>query len=443
MSGLLSIGRSAISSYGAALETVSQNIANAENGDYVRRDVVLGDATISGSLNPLYSAQSGLSGVRINGVARSGDEFLEASVRLSGAALVRTETQANWLSAIETGLDSGGEHVGKRLAAFYSRGQELAAAPFDSALRVTFINEINATAETFRRTGDNLELSIEQIGLKADAELLGINEALSSLSRVNLDLRRSTPGSQAQAGLLDTRDVALAVITERLDAKIEFGANGVAKVSYNGETIVEIGNSATLSMEDKPDGSFNILVNGASGKVPGNGMLAGLSRARTAATTDLTNLNKLAEDFATQLNDWHAGGLTDAGTAGVPLLTTGGGASGLNLQPIGAAQLALASTGGVPNGNLLELDGLRSSGNIERDWNQIISVHANLILATKNEQASASALDRNARSNRDSLSRVDLDRETADLIRLQQSYEAAGRVIQMARETTQTILGLF
>ena len=64
MSGLLSIGRSAISSYGAALETVSQNIANAENGDYVRRDVVLGDATISGSLNPLYSAQSGLSGVR-------------------------------------------------------------------------------------------------------------------------------------------------------------------------------------------------------------------------------------------------------------------------------------------------------------------------------------------------------------------------------------------
>ena len=217
----------------------------------------------------------------------------------------------------------------------------------------------------------------------------------------------------------------------------------MAKVSYNGETIVEIGNSATLSMEDKPDGSFNILVNGASGKVPGNGMLAGLSRARTAATTDLTNLNKLAEDFATQLNDWHAGGLTDAGTAGVPLLTTGGGASGLNLQPIGAAQLALASTGGVPNGNLLELDGLRSSGNIERDWNQIISVHANLILATKNEQASASALDRNARSNRDSLSRVDLDRETADLIRLQQSYEAAGRVIQMARETTQTILGLF
>ena len=118
MSGLLTIGRSALRGYSTAMETVSQNIANVENGDYVRRDVLMGDATITGSLNPLYSVQSGLSGTRINNIARSGDEFMEASVRLSGAALVRSETLTGWLGSIETGLDNAGEDVGQRLTDF-------------------------------------------------------------------------------------------------------------------------------------------------------------------------------------------------------------------------------------------------------------------------------------------------------------------------------------
>ena len=443
MSGLLSIGRSALRGYSAALDTVSQNIANSENGDYVRRSVLMGDATITGSLNPLYSVQSGLSGVRVNDIARSGDEFLEASVRMSGASLVRTEATTSWLGSIETGLDNAGEHVGARLADFYSRGQELSAVPFDNALRVTFLNEINSTAETFRRTAGNLDLAINQIGQRAGSEINGLNQSLADLSRVNLDLRRSQPGTQAYAGLLDTRDAALAVISERIDADISLGENGVASIKYAGQTICGIGTSATLSMEDNADGSFRVLVDGQDGKVPANGMLAALSRVRGAATDDLGKLDKLAEDFAAQVNEWHAGGVTDAGAPGKALLTTGGGAAGITMIAADPSELAVADAAGKPNGNLVTLAALRSSGGIEQDWNKLIATHANLILASKNEEAAATALDRNARSNRDAVARVDLDRETADLIRLQQAYEAAGRVIQVARETTQSILALF
>lgn len=443
MSGLLNIGRSALRGYSTAMETVSQNIANAENGDYVRRNVLMGDATITGSLNPLYSVQSGLSGVRVNEIARSGDEFLEASVRLSGAARVRAETMTNWLGSIETGLDNAGEHVGTRLTSFYSRAEELAAAPFDDALRATFINEINATADTFRRTASNLGLAIDQIAQRVGAELTGLNQTLADLSRINLDLRRTQPGTQAHAGLLDTRDAALAVISERLDAEITLGDNGVATIRYGGETISGIGVSAELSMAENPDASFRVLVDGQGGKVPSEGMLAGFSRARTIATDDLAKLDTLAEDFATQVNDWHAQGRTDAGDAGKPLLTVGGGAAGLFAIDAVASELAVRGQDGTPNGNLLALAELRDTGGIEQGWNQIVSVHANLILSAKNEEAAATALDRNARSARDNIARVDLDRETADLIRLQQAYEAASRVVQVARETTQSILAIF
>lgn len=443
MSGLLTIGRSALRGYSTAMETVSQNIANVENGDYVRRDVLMGDATITGSLNPLYSVQSGLSGTRINKIARSGDEFMEASVRLSGAALVRSETLTGWLGSIETGLDNAGEDVGQRLTDFYSRAEELAAVPFDNALRTTFINEINATAETFRRTSANLNLAIDQISARAGSELIGLNQTLADLSRTNFDLRRTQPGTQAHAGLLDTRDAALAVISERLDAEISLGENGVATVRYAGETISAIGVVGELSLVENADGSLLVQVNGQGGKVPSDGMLAGMSRARNVAASDLAQLDQLAEDFAKQVNDWHANGRTDAGVPGKALLTTGAGAAGLSAIHAMAAELAVASADGKPNGNLLGLADLRASGNIERNWNQIISVHSNLVIAARNEQSAAQALDRNARSARDAVSRVDLDRETADLIRLQQAYEAASRVIQVARETTQSILNIF
>ena len=38
---------------------------------------------------------------------------------------------------------------------------------------------------------------------------------------------------------------------------------------------------------------------------------------------------------------------------------------------------------------------------------------------------------------------VDLDREAGELIRYQQAYDASSRVIQIARETLQTILAIF
>lgn len=443
MSGLLSIGRSALRAYSTALDTVSQNIANVENGDYVRRSTVLGDATVTGSLNPLYSVQSGLSGVRVNGVVRSGDEFLEASVRMSGASLVRAETMTGWLGTIETGLNNAGENIGARLASFYSRADELAAAPFDNSLRVTFINEIGATADTFRRTASNLDQAIDQIGQRAGAELLGLNQVLTNLAKINIDLRKTPPGTQAAAGLLDSRDAALAVISERIDADISLGDNGVATIRYGGETIAGIGTSATLSLADNPDGSFRVLIDGQGGKVPANGMLAGLSRSRSAATSDLAKLDQMAESFAAQVNDWHASGRTDTGNPGAPLVTAGGGAAGLTLIAIAATDLAVADASGKPNGNLLALAGLRTSGGVEKNWTQLVSTHANLLLATKNEGSAASAIDRNARNGRDAVARVDLDRETADLVRLQQAYQAASRVIQVARELTQSILSIF
>ena len=71
-------------------QVLSSNIANAENPDYVRRSLSVGDTTIYGVTNPLYGNYIGSGSVEVNGITRSSDQFLEAATRQTGAARVRT-----------------------------------------------------------------------------------------------------------------------------------------------------------------------------------------------------------------------------------------------------------------------------------------------------------------------------------------------------------------
>ncbi|MEO1045840.1 MAG: flagellar basal body rod C-terminal domain-containing protein [Pseudomonadota bacterium] len=443
MSSLLTIGRSGLAVNSRAMETVSNNIANAENPDYVRRTTRIADQTVTGALNPLYVSQTGLAGAAVVGIARAGDEFLEASARLSGATLVRAETAASWLTSVETGLDNGGRDIGARLTQVYARGEELAAAPFDEALRATFLSDIGNTIGAFRSTAGNIGFSLDQMRESAMSQTAALNQGLNELARINVDLLRSRPGSDGEAALLDQRDASLAAITERLDVDISFGDKGIATLRYGGEDVVVRGDAATLSLNENADRSLQVLINGTATRTPGNGLLAGLSDAMVQAGARLDSLDALAQQFSNDINGWQAAGRTDAGAAGAPLVAITAGAASLTLLSADPAALALASTDGTANGNILGLSAQRGAGGTEQGWTTIMATHANLLATARSEESTAAALDRNARSARDESAAVDIDRETADLIRLQQAYEASARIIQVARETMQSILAIF
>ncbi|GGB52570.1 flagellar hook-associated protein FlgK [Blastomonas aquatica] len=443
MSDLLSIGRSGLKAYARSMETVSHNIANAENPDYVRRSTLLSDATVSGKLNPLYANQSGLNGVRIVSTTRSSDDFLETQVRQTGASRIRTEIQTGWMERIETNLNNAGSNVGTRLNSFFGRGEELAAAPFDNALRLTFVAEIDAVVDSFKRTSRNLQLTSEQVVQTAELDALTLNSALNNLNELNLNITRTPVGTDAHAGLLDARDSMLAVITEKLDATISLSGNGTATVTYDGQTLAGVNIAAEVTVATNADGSLGILINGNPARSPSNGSLAGLSRAGSTVQTRIAEIEALARQFVDDVNAWNANGVTAAGTPGPPLVTMTGGVATLATTTSAIADIAAASADGTPNGNLLKLTGLRTTDGVETRWNNFMAGHATALASIRSEAAAASALDSSARKQRDSVSLVELDREAADLIRLQQAYEASARVIQVAREALQSILSIF
>lgn len=443
MTDLLSLGRTGIRAYARSMEAVSHNIANAENPDYVRRSVELTDATVSSSLNPNYLTQSGLNGVRVASTVRASDEFVEAQVRQTGAARIRTETQLDWLKRLESNLDNAGSNVGTRLNSFFGRTEEVAAAPFDNALKLSLLSDLEAVVDAFRRTSRNVELTAQQVSQGAGLEADTLTAGLANLNKINLDITRSMVGTDAHAGLLDARDSMLAAITEKLNATVSLAPNGTATVTYGGQQLAGVNFAATVTATSNTDGSLALAVDGTAVAVPSEGSLAGLSRAGATAQGRLNDLTALAQQFIDDINGWQAQGFTLTGAAGAPLLSMTGNVSTLAVTTTDVAALAVASADGTPNGNLLTMPNLRTPDGVETRWNNFMAGFATNVSSVRSEADAAAALDEGARRRRDAVSGVDLDREAADLIRLQQAYDASARVIQVARETMQSILGIF
>jgi flagellar hook-associated protein 1 FlgK len=105
--------------------------------------------------------------------------------------------------------------------------------------------------------------------------------------------------------------------------------------------------------------------------------------------------------------------------------------------------IAASSPAGAANGNLLALTPLRDANGAEHRWAALVAGHAQMVAAAKSENTTASARRDGAFAARDELTGIDLDQEAADLIRFQQAYDGSAKIIQVARETLQSILDLF
>ncbi len=443
MSDMLSIGASGVRAYQRALSTVSVNISNAANPNYVRRDLRLTEMAITSGVDPYHNYQISFGGVQTNGLARATDPFLEANVRLTGASLYGAETRARWADATENGLDAGENGVGSKLNQIFSRGEELSAAPFDDILRTQFIADIDSAVQSINRSATNLATVSDQIIGSAQQEVTAFNDALENLAETNLSLRTAVDGSPKQAALLDQRDTALAVLSERMDVSISFAEKGIANISFDGQALVDIGDAFTLAVNPDTDGNFNLTVEGTIVANPSQGSLSALITSAAINTQRRAELDNMAGILVADLNGWQASGETDSGSAGPPLLSMNAGAASLTLLTRVTADLALAAPSGAANGNIFALTNFRGTGGTEQTWTNIVGAQAIIAASAQSENAAATSQHEAARTARDNLSGVDLDREAADLIRFQQAYDASARVIQIARETMQSIFAIF
>ena len=431
MSDLLNIGASSVRAYSKALQTVGDNISNANTAGYVRRDINLREMP-SGANSLLYTGTVLPNGVRVAGVTRATDQWLVADARTASSESGRASVKLSALGKVESALNDGGAGVGKALTATFNALDSLAADPTNTTLRQSFLASVDDVASTFRRTSAGLDQVSTSIGQSASIAVDDLNNNVTALARVNDGLLRARDGSTNQAQLLDERDRLLDKISSALPTTISFDAKGAASLSVGSATLLSGATRTTVTVAQATDGTLSY-----GGVTVLGGSLGGMAEAADHVKAQKTALDSLAGQVATQFNAQHAAGQDAAGAAGGALFagTTAAGLASVITDP---AKVAAASST-VANGNALAFANLRGSSGTEAGWTQIVASQSQQVANATTQDSAATARLTGASQARDALSSVDLDKEAGDLIRFQQAYDAAARILQVARETMQSI----
>ena len=147
----------------------------------------------------------------------------------------------------------------------------------------------------------------------------------------------------------------------------------------------------------------------------------------------------MAAQFASQLNAAHQAGIDANGAGGQPLFT-GTSAATLTATTLTPEQVAAANATST-NGNMLAFGTMRGATGPETVWSGHMATQAQATASARAQDAAAATRADASAAARDGVSQVDLDKEAAELLRFQQASSAAARIIQVSRETMQTLLG--
>lgn len=440
MSDLLAVGASGVRAYQGALATTSDNIANAGTVGYVRRTPTLREVVSSGAVSGETHA-----GVALGLVDRAADAFRSGAVRTSSAELSRSKTGMVWLDRIEQTLD--GSQLSARMGDFFNAAQSLAANPAAAAPRAVMLEQASAVAAAFRSTGASLDAAEAEIAVSAQGaagELLG---QAAALAKINGALGKSG-GSPAPA-LLDERDRILESMSALVDVSVSFDAAGRATVkagSAGGPTLVTGDQAANVGVSLNGQGAlqFHLSLNGEAAVIPAQGgTLAGIVDGAQQVSAARASLDDLATDFADAVNAVQAGGQDLNGASGAAMFG-GTSAATMTMTLTDGAQIAASTPGAGKqgNGNLAMLAAVRKSGGFEDRLTTLQSATGAAIAAKRNVIEAQGSIHENAVAARDSVSGVNLDEEAVNLLKFQQAYQASARVIQVARETLDTIFAI-
>lgn len=449
MSDLLQIGRSGVIAYRAALSTVGENVSNAETEGYTRRKVVLTESATAASNNFIYRSSAVFGGVEVGSVQRVFDNYRASYARFSNSEAARTDAKATWLGTAEAALDDSNVGAGVKMGSVFNAAEGLSADVSSDTNRRTMLTALQDAANQFNTTATALSSAADGISTAAQASVSSLNDNLGTLVRINVALRRAAPGSQGQALLQDQRDGVLKNISDAVGIDVKLEDDGRATVKLLGDSTVTLVdaekiNPGFVGIVAATNGRFSLVASGFGDEVPmapQSGSLAGLADVANTIAARRDSLDAVAARFAQVMNDWSQAGIDRNGDPGAALVN-GTTAATLSIATTDVSKIA-AANGSSANGNALALKDVRNSSGPEAQWALLVSTHAQGVAAAKAEKSATATQRDGALQQLDEVTGVDLDVEAAQLLRFQQAYNGSARIIQIARETLQEILGLF
>jgi flagellar hook-associated protein 1 FlgK len=383
------------------------------------------------------------------------DQFADNQFRTATSTLGQYEARTEMLEPLDTLVDEpDGTGLSKLLQEFWSSWQGLTQQP-DSA----------ASREAVSRAGEALglglnEMSAQLTALENEADqrislhVTRVNDIATQINTLNQEVAELVQVGLTPNDLLDERDRLVDELAEYANVSVTQPAGGLRiSVAIGAELLVDSVTDTTQTLAVDAAGAATLSGNATT---ISDGRLRGLIDMReTVIPGYRTTLDTLAADIVAEVNAQHQVGFGLDGVSGRDFFDPAGTTSAtiaLDAAVIASTDVIAASdlAANVPGGgaNAIAIAQVQFDTHaIGAQTTTIDGYHALWIAqvgidtdrSTRMAQVQQAVLD-GAIQRRDKVAGVNLDEEVTDMIRFQQAYNAAARMMTTLDEALDVIV---
>ena len=298
------IGLVALRASQFAIDTVSQNLANANTAGYHRQRVEFQTAI------PQYVGGQYLgAGVDIGSVDRFRSQVVESSLTTSISDLSNVTQRLSVETQIEGLFQSGDGSIHNALGGFFDEISRLSANPSELVQRSAVVRQGNDIATQTRDISDQLVGIKDSVRQEIDIQVNQLNGEIKQLvelqNQIKTQLANGTPND-----LYDQRDQLVNKIAEKIDIqRFEHVQDGFG-LSIAGSTISLGITPIAFETKIQDDGSVGFVVEGTERDIKfASGSIVALSDLHNNTLTEFQGrINDFASDLIRNVDQAHAKG---------------------------------------------------------------------------------------------------------------------------------------
>ena len=231
-----------------SLDTVGHNITNASTEGYSRQSVNLA-ATRCQMQGSIYGEVAVGTGVDSTSIVRARDIFADKQYRMEVATQEYNNImQRNYENIETTFYDTKDSGIQNALQDFWKSLQDLSTNASDDTIRKNVTNKGVYLADMIHRSKDDLIDHINLLYDDLEARIDNINELTAKVAHINKQIVAMEANGSSSNDLRDQRDKVVDDLAEFVDLTVYENAEGSYSLISNGVTLVNAGETLTLSL---------------------------------------------------------------------------------------------------------------------------------------------------------------------------------------------------
>ncbi len=448
ISNLMGSSRVALSAYQSAIATTSKNISNVGNPDYVRRRADLGS---------LINPNSGAGFKEEDSIQRIESGFIQRQLWYKNQFLGRYETDELIYAQVETLFNEpSNSGLASMMSEFWNSWNDLGNDPESATAKAIVKDKATLMTDTFNQLSSDLNTMSREIGDDIKDTIEEVNKLLHEIKTIN-----ETMSSNYSYDLADSRDAAITKLSKHMNIEVTENRDHVVSITTGGNILVPLVNNDfvnDLEVAVPKYGEYQ----GVKVSFSEGGSLAAISGGTLGSLLEVQNdsipgylaeIDNLAMSIAEEVNLIHRTGYNLDNETGLNFFDPAtDGAAGMKVSDaILSDPTRIATSSNIDeagNGNIAnainELQNGYHLDNVKFSdyYNTLIADVGSKVQEANFLRISQEMVVTSIQNHRDSISGVSLDEEMSNLIKYEQAYQAASRMISVADELIQAVLNL-